>query len=58
MKQIVILLLSVLCFASCRVRVTAGPNGTVVKEKSLPPGLAKKITGEKSAKNHAPGHNK
>lgn len=26
--------------------------------KPLPPGQAKKITGEKSAKNHAPGHQK
>ena len=30
----------------------------VVKQKSLPPGQAKKIYGDKSARRHAPGHNK
>jgi len=28
------------------------------KSKSLPPGQAKKINGDKSAKKYAPGHNK
>lgn len=28
------------------------------KEKTLPPGQAKKIAGDKSAKRYAPGHNK
>lgn len=31
---------------------------TVVKKKRLPPGQAKKIHGDRSAKRHAPGHNK
>lgn len=31
---------------------------TYVKSKPLPPGQAKKITGEKSAKRYAPGQNK
>ena len=26
--------------------------------KKIPPGQAKKMSGQKSAKNHAPGHNK
>lgn len=30
----------------------------VVKHKHLPPGQAKKIHGDKSARNHAPGHKK
>lgn len=43
-------------FSSCatRVHVHHKPN----KVKTIPPGQAKKITGEKSAKRHAPGHNK
>nr|WP_294924573.1 hypothetical protein [uncultured Flavobacterium sp.] len=28
------------------------------KSKKMPPGQAKKISGNKSAKSHAPGHNK
>ncbi len=30
----------------------------VVKEKRIPPGHAKKMHGDKSARNHAPGHNR
>lgn len=41
---------------NCSVKV--GPSHSTVKAKPLPPGQAKKITGEKSAKNYAPGHNK
>lgn len=43
-------------FSSCvtRVHVKSRPN----KVKTIPPGQAKKITGEKSAKHYAPGHNK
>ena len=45
-----------LSFSSCatHVHVKSKPN----KVKTIPPGQAKKITGEKSAKRHAPGHNK
>lgn len=45
-----------LSLSSCatRVHVHSKPN----KVKTIPPGQAKKITGEKSAKRHAPGHNK
>lgn len=38
---------------SC-VSVRVKPN----KVKTIPPGQVKKITGEKSAKRYAPGHNK
>lgn len=43
-------------FSSCatHVHMHHKPN----KVKTIPPGQAKKITGEKSAKRHAPGHNK
>lgn len=30
----------------------------VVKEKRIPPGHAKKMSGDRSARRHAPGHNK
>lgn len=55
--SIVIMLVAMsFCFASCatHVRVKSKPH----KVKTIPPGQAKKITGEKSAKRHAPGHNK
>ncbi|AOW08599.1 hypothetical protein [Flavobacterium gilvum] len=53
--QITIILFT-FTLTNCAVRV--GTNHTTVKAKPLPPGQAKKITGEKSAKNYAPGHNK
>jgi hypothetical protein len=33
-------------------------HNSSVKAKHVPPGQAKKMTGQKSAKNYAPGHNK
>lgn len=53
--QIAILLFT-FTLTNCAVRV--GTSHSHAKVKPLPPGQAKKITGEKSAKNHAPGHNK
>lgn len=48
----------VLCFASTScatyVRVKPRPH----KEKKIPPGHVKKVTGRESAKYYAPGHNK
>lgn len=43
-------------FSSCgtSVYVKSKPH----KVKTIPPGQMKKITGEKSAKKYAPGHNK
>lgn len=32
--------------------------GTSAKAKKVPPGQAKKISGDKSAEKYAPGHNK
>lgn len=45
-----------LSLSNCAVRV--GTSHNTVKSKPLPPGQAKKISGQKSAKNHAPGQNK
>ena len=53
--QILIMLFTV-TLTNCSVKV--GPSHSSVKTKQVPPGQAKKMTGEKSAKNQAPGHNK
>jgi hypothetical protein len=53
--QILIILFAV-SSTNCSVRV--GTNGHTVKTKQVPPGQAKKMSGQKSAKNYAPGHNK
>lgn len=45
-----------LSLSNCAVRV--GTSHKTTKTKPLPPGQAKKITGQKSAKKYAPGHNK
>lgn len=42
-------------FSNCTVRHTHHHKTVVVKKKKLPPGHAKKIHGDKSAKRHAPG---
>ncbi|WP_348823910.1 hypothetical protein [Flavobacterium aestuarii] len=52
----IIIMLFALTIAGCSVHV-AHNNGTA-KTKKVPPGQAKKMTGAKSAKNYAPGHNK
>lgn len=43
---------AIIFFGSCAVPHTAGRSGKV------PPGQAKKITGKKSARDHAPGQRK
>ncbi|MFC3198916.1 quinol oxidase subunit 4 [Parapedobacter deserti] len=54
MRYLVTLLFAatVLWMSSCTVHRTAGKSGKV------PPGQAKKITGKKSARDHAPGQRK
>lgn len=53
--QILIVLFAI-TLTNCSVKV--GPNHSSAKTKQVPPGQAKKMSGDKSAKNHAPGHNK
>jgi hypothetical protein len=55
---IILVVLLAISLSNCAVRVATKSSGTSAKTKSLPPGQAKKITGEKSAKRYAPGHNK
>lgn len=52
----ILILLFVLTLTNCSVKV--GPNHSHAKTKQVPPGQAKKMSGQKSAKNYAPGHNK
>jgi hypothetical protein len=54
-SQILIILFAI-TLTNCSVGI--GSNHSSAKTKHVPPGQAKKMTGEKSAKNHAPGHNK
>ncbi|HEX8577171.1 MAG TPA: hypothetical protein VF677_12830 [Flavobacterium sp.] len=53
----VVMALSIVTLSACTttVRTTTSSRAT---SKPLPPGQAIKISGDKSAKHHAPGHNK
>lgn len=55
-KHLILLLIAVTCIgtSSCITYAKAKPR----PHKEIPPGQMKKITGEKSAKKYAPGHNK
>ncbi len=58
-RTIVTFFLVTISLASCVHVHHPGPRRTVVvKEKRIPPGHAKKMHGDKSARNHAPGHNR
>lgn len=52
----ILIMLFAFTLTNCNVKV--GPNHSSTKTKQVPPGQAKKMTGQKSAKNYAPGHNK
>ncbi|REG99118.1 hypothetical protein [Flavobacterium aquicola] len=54
--QILIALFAI-TLTNCSVNV-GSKNHSTTKTKKIPPGQAKKVSGQKSAKNHAPGHNK
>jgi hypothetical protein len=53
--QILIMLFAI-TLTNCSVKV--GSNNSSTKTKQVPPGQAKKMSGQKSAKNYTPGHNK
>jgi hypothetical protein len=55
---IALILMVLFSFTLTNCSVMVGPQHSSTKTKQVPPGQAKKMTGEKSAKNHAPGHNK
>lgn len=54
----ILLLSAVFSFASCSVSSGGHSHSSSGKVKSIPPGQAKKMNGDKSAKKYAPGHNK
>ncbi|MCL9808256.1 hypothetical protein [Flavobacterium luminosum] len=56
-RYIMTFFLLAMCLNSC-VHVHSSKRTHVSKHKRLPPGHAKKVTGDKSAKKHAPGHRK
>lgn len=51
-----LVILFTLSLSSCSFRTTT--HSSNYKAKRIPPGQAKKINGDKSAKHYAPGHNK
>lgn len=51
------LLCLVFSISGCSASVSTGTSSKSSKTKPLPPGQAKKVTGEKSAKKYAPGQN-
>ncbi len=55
---IILTLLFAVSLSNCAIRIGNRTKTTYVKSKPLPPGQAKKITGDKSAKRYAPGQNK
>jgi hypothetical protein len=52
----ILIMLFAFTLTNCSVKV--GSNHSSAKTKQVPPGQAKKMSGQKSAKNYAPGHNK
>ncbi|WP_229654983.1 hypothetical protein [Flavobacterium sp. LC2016-23] len=53
-----LMLSAVFSFASCSVSSGGSSRNSSGKVKSIPPGQAKKMNGDKSAKKYAPGQNK
>ena len=54
---VIALFLLAMCLNSC-AHVHSSKRTSVTKHKKLPPGQAKKVTGDKSAKKYAPGQRK
>jgi hypothetical protein len=55
---IILIAVFAISMSNCAVRVGTNSNRASYKTKRLPPGQAKKINGDQSAKRYAPGHNK
>lgn len=54
----ILVLSAIFSFASCSVSSGGPSHSSNGKVKSIPPGQAKKMNGDKSAKKYAPGQNK
>jgi len=55
---VMVLLFLITSMLGCTVHNSHSHSHSHHKSKRTPPGQAKKISGKKSAKSHAPGHNK
>lgn len=55
-KFVITMLVILFAFSISNCSVRMGTHSQ--SAKNIPPGQAKKINGDKSAKNYAPGHNK
>ncbi|MEN9909324.1 MAG: hypothetical protein RLZZ540_2473 [Bacteroidota bacterium] len=55
---IILIAIFSISLSSCAIGIGTTSRTSSYKSKPLPPGQAKKITGEKSAKRYAPGQNK
>ncbi|MFV5690630.1 hypothetical protein ACM55K_01250 [Flavobacterium sp. LT1R49] len=55
---IILIALFAISLSNCAVRVGTNSNRASYKTKRIPPGQAKKMNGDQSAKRYAPGHNK
>jgi hypothetical protein len=53
---IILIAVFAISLSNCAVRV--GTNRSYYKTKRIPPGQAKKMNGDRSAKRYAPGQNK
>ncbi|MGK0295614.1 MAG: hypothetical protein ACI884_001777 [Ulvibacter sp.] len=56
--MVILVLLFAVSSSNCSVNWRTNRSNHSYKAKKLPPGHAKKLHGEKSAKKYAPGHNK
>jgi hypothetical protein len=54
----ILVLLFAVSLSNCSVNWRTNKATNSYKAKKLPPGHAKKLNGDKSAKRYAPGHNK
>ncbi|RUT69245.1 hypothetical protein D0817_17235 [Flavobacterium cupreum] len=54
----ILVLSAIFSFASCSVTSGSHSHSSNGKVKRVPPGQAKKMNGDKSAKKYAPGQNK
>jgi hypothetical protein len=55
---IILIAVFAISLSNCAVRLGTRSNRASYKSKQLPPGQAKKMNGDKSAKRYAPGQNK
>ena len=55
---IILIAVFAISLSNCAVRIGTNSNRDYYKTKRIPPGQAKKMNGDRSAKRYAPGQNK